>query len=81
MRRKEAAKTFDKFQKLKYNDINKWSDLKQLYKDVNWQTKAQSNIIKGSEHKVPFNAEPNSVFDNYKEMIIWNWENLIAYWN
>ncbi len=63
---KEAPKTFDKFQELKYNDSNKWSDLKQLYKDVNWQTKAQSNIVKGSEHTVPFNAEPNSVFDNYK---------------
>ena len=61
----EAPKTFDKFQDLKYNNKD-YEGLKTLYKDVNWQIKSQANIVSGSEHKVPFNAEPNSVFDNYK---------------
>ena len=38
-----------------------------LYKDVNWQIKAQKNITKDSVHKVPFKAKPNSIFDNYKD--------------
>ena len=62
----EAPKTFDKFQDLKYNNNKDYEGLKTLYKDVNWQIKSQANIVSGSEHKVPFNAEPNSVFDNYK---------------
>lgn len=62
----EAPKSFDKFQELKYNNTKDYEDLKTLYKDINWQIKAQENIVSGSEHKVPFNAKPNSVFDNYK---------------
>ena len=62
----EVPKSFDKFQELKYNNAKEYEDLKTLYKDVNWQVKSQENIVTGSEHKVPFNAKPNSVFDNYK---------------
>ena len=62
----EFPKSFDKFQELKYNNTKDYGDLKTLYKDVNWQIKSQENIVSGSEHKVPFNAKPNSVFDNYK---------------
>ncbi|CAI3234922.1 hypothetical protein CNEO2_2340001 [Clostridium neonatale] len=51
---------------MKYNNNKDYEGLKTLYKDVNWQIKSQGNIVSGSEHKVPFNAEPNSVFDNYK---------------
>ena len=32
---KEAPKTFDKFQELKYNNSNEWNDLKQKYADIN----------------------------------------------
>ncbi|WIF95032.1 minor capsid protein [Caminicella sporogenes] len=61
------VKTFDKFQDLKYNDIEEWKKVKALYRDVNWQLQAQKNIVEGSVHTVPFSAEPNSVFDNYKD--------------
>ncbi len=64
---KEIPDSFDKFQKLKYNKSKEWEEIKTLYRDVNWQLKAQNNIIKGDVHKVPFKAEPNSVFDNYKD--------------
>ena len=63
----EAPKSFDKFQDMKYNNTKDYEDLKTLYKDVNWQIKSQENIVSGSEHKVPFNAKPNSIFDNYKD--------------
>lgn len=63
---KEVPESFDKFQELKYNNTKDYKDLKLLYKDVNWQIKSQANVVSGSEHKVPFNAKPNSVFDNYK---------------
>lgn len=64
---KESPKTFKDFQELKYNNSEEYNNLKDLYKEVHWQVKAQENIVTGSEHKVPFNAEPNSVFDNYKD--------------
>ncbi|WP_196001964.1 minor capsid protein [Clostridium sp. 1001271B_151109_B4] len=62
----QVPKSFEEFRKMKYNNTKEYEDLKTLYKDVNWQIKSQENIIRGSEHKVPFNAKPNSVFDNYK---------------
>ncbi len=63
----DAPKTFADFQELKYNNNKEYEELKKLYKEVDWQIKAKENIVTGSEHKVPFNAEPNSVFDNYKD--------------
>lgn len=60
------VKSFDKFQDLKYNDIEEWKRVKVLYRNVNWQLQAQKNIVEGSVHTVIFNAEPNSVFDNYR---------------
>lgn len=64
---KESPKSLKEFQELKYNNSNRYGEMKSLYENVNWQIKAQNNIVKGSTHKVPFNAEPNSVFDNYKD--------------
>lgn len=58
-------KTFDKFRETKYNDNEKYDELKHLYREVNWQVKAQNNLTQGSVHTVPPTAEPNSVFDNY----------------
>lgn len=64
---KEAPKSLKEFQELKYNNSEEWETIKSLYRDVNWQIEAQNNIVKDSVHTVPFKAEPNSVFDNYKD--------------
>lgn len=61
---KNVPKTFDKFQDLKYNDSEKWEELKKVYREVNWQLKAQENLSKGEVHKVAYEGKPNSVFDN-----------------
>ncbi|MGE8207834.1 hypothetical protein ACQKP0_25550 [Heyndrickxia sp. NPDC080065] len=52
---------------MKYNDPNRYNELKSLYRDVNWQVKAQENLKIGNVHKVEFIGPPNSVFDNYKD--------------
>lgn len=55
------------FQDMKYTNAKEWDILKSLYRDVNWQIKAQDNLTSGSVHRVEFKGVPNSVFDNYKD--------------
>ena len=62
-----VPESFAKFQKMKYNNIKEWNEQKALYRDVNWQVKAQEKITKGAAHTVPNEGEPSSVFDNYGE--------------
>ena len=65
---KEAPKTFEAFQSLKYNEVDKWSNLKTLYRQINWQVKCQENIVIGNNvHKALSSGPANSVFDNYKD--------------
>lgn len=52
---------------MKYNYCEEYNNLKDLYKEVHRQVKVQENIVTGICHKVPPDAEPNSVFDNYKD--------------
>lgn len=35
---------------------------------MEWQFQAQRNIISDSVHKVSFNSEPNSIFDDYDDI-------------
>ncbi len=57
-------KTLDGFQDMKYNDPEKWNEIKEAYRDVNWQRKALENRHdSGDERKVPYQYEPNSVYD------------------
>lgn len=58
--------SFAKFQDMKYNKNETWQEIKEAYKDVNWQKKCQGNISSGEVHKVPFENAPNSVFDKYE---------------
>lgn len=53
----------DDFQEMKYNDGEKWNELKETYREVNWQSEALKNHTSGEIRKVPFENEPNSVFD------------------
>lgn len=63
-----APKSLVSFQRLKYNEPEKWQELKALFREVKWQKDAQANgIIQGSEHKVPYEGTANTVFDNYKD--------------
>lgn len=62
----EAPKSFEKFQDMKYTKKESWEELKEAYRDVNWQKKAQEKHSSGEGHSTPFQAEPNSVYDNYK---------------
>ena len=63
-----APKSLVSFQRMKYNHPEEWKPLQVTYREVNWQKKAQRNgITRGSEHKVPSQSAPNSVFDNYKD--------------
>lgn len=59
--------SLDKFQDMKYNEVDKWKLLKEAYRDVNWQTKAQEHHSSGDGHTVPSIGEPNSVFDLLKD--------------
>lgn len=61
-----VPETLDDFQDMKYNDIERWVDIKEAYKDVNWQRKALNNHSSGEVHSVPSQAEANSVFDKYE---------------
>lgn len=62
-----APKSLVSFQRMKYNEPEKWEALKALFREVKWQKDAQANgITEGSEHKVPYIGTANSVFDNYK---------------
>ena len=63
-----APKSLVSFQRLKYNEPEKWQELKALFREVKCQKDAQANgIIQGSEHKVPYEGTANPVFDNYKD--------------
>lgn len=62
----EAPKSFAKFQDVKYNDLEKWNEWKEAYRDVNWQKKALEKRSEGEIHATPFEGMPDSVFDNYK---------------
>ncbi|MEC0089342.1 minor capsid protein [Paenibacillus macquariensis] len=63
----KGPKSFAAFQDMKYNKPEEWLTTKSLYRDVNWQLKAQGNLLTGSVHKVEKIGVPNSVFDNYKD--------------
>ena len=52
---------------MKYNNLERWKELQDAYKDVNWQRKALENHFSGNEHAAPYNSQPNSVFDNYRD--------------
>lgn len=56
----------DDFQNMKYTDSERWIELKEAYRDVNWQRKALENHSSGEQHSSPFENQPNSVYDNYK---------------
>lgn len=58
--------SFAKFRDMKYNKNETWKEMKEAYKDVNWQKKCQENISSGEVHKVPFENAPNSIFDKYE---------------
>lgn len=60
----EVPKSFAKFQEMKYNNSERWGELKEAYRDVNWQRKAiENSYTSGTEHKVPSIGVPNSVYD------------------
>lgn len=59
--------TLDEFQRMKYTDSGNWEKLKEAYQDVNWQKKALQNLQSGEVHSAPFEQEPNSVFDTYRD--------------
>lgn len=63
----EVPENLDKFQEMKYNNSERWTELKEAYRDVNWQRKALKNYASGSERAAPFNGPPNSVYDKYKD--------------
>lgn len=63
---KYVPDSLDKFQNMKYNEVGKWNELKEAFRDVNWQRTALENHSAGEGHKVPYKGEPFSVFDNYK---------------
>lgn len=60
---KDVPDSLDSFQEMKYNDIEKWNETKEIYRDVNWQSKALQKHTSGDARKVPFEHEPNSVYD------------------
>ena len=64
---KDVPENFDKFREMKYNNPERWKELQDAYKDVNWQRKALENHLSGNEHVAPYNSQPNSVFDNYRD--------------
>lgn len=57
----------DDFQNVKYTDIDKWNELQEAYRDINWQRKALENQVSGELHSAPTHSAPNSVYDNYKD--------------
>ena len=59
--------SFVDFQEMKYNDGKEWNKLKEIYRDVNWQTKSLKSLTVIEEHKMPYQHKPDSVVDNYKE--------------
>lgn len=64
---KYAPETLEEFQRMKYNEAEKWSELKEAYQDANWQKKALKNLKSGEMHSAPFEQEASSVFDNYRD--------------
>lgn len=67
---KEDVGSLADFRQMKYNDPEKWKIIEEAYGDINWQRKALKNHTKGEVHSAPYQATPNSVFDNYKDGII-----------
>lgn len=66
-----VPKAFDKWQDLKYNDKERYGELKKCYREVNWQKEAQKLHSNVTLHTMPFENTPNSVIDNYsKEGVI-----------
>lgn len=66
-----APKSLVSFQRMKYNEPEKWADLKSTYREVDWQRQAQKNgLVSSSVHRVPYEGTPNTVFDNYKDGVL-----------
>ena len=64
----EIPKDFAKFQEMKYNNLEKWGEVKKTYRDVNWQRESLVNShISGTAQKVPSKSAPNSVYDKVQD--------------
>jgi SPP1 gp7 family putative phage head morphogenesis protein len=65
--KKNAPTTLDKYQNIKYNNGKKWTELKNVYRDVKWMKNAFDNYEtlnkSDSFRKLPVDASPNSVKD------------------
>ena len=59
-----------KFGQVKYNDSKKWETISEAYADVKWQKKALNKHETGEVHSIPYQGNPNSVFDNYKDGVL-----------
>jgi len=63
---KNAPKSFDDFQSMKYNDGDKYHKLAETVHETKWERFALDNVhIKAETHDVPYMQEPNSVYDRY----------------
>lgn len=59
-----SPKSLEEYQETKYNDNDRWKDLKSLYRDVRWMKKSFSDhSVISDVHQIPFGSNPNSVTD------------------
>ncbi|WP_225428332.1 minor capsid protein [Levilactobacillus enshiensis] len=65
---KNVAKTFDDFQTMKYTDGGTYQQLVNDVREVKLEQQALANLhVKSTEHRVPYEQEPNSVYDRFIE--------------
>ena len=66
----DSVGSLAKFGQVKYNDSEKWKTISEAYADVKWQKKALNKHETGEVHSIPYQGNPNSVFDNYKDGVL-----------
>ncbi|GEO70531.1 minor capsid protein [Levilactobacillus acidifarinae] len=61
-----GPESFDKFQAMKYNDVEGYHELVGTVREVSTERAALNNLrVSGEVHSVPYQQEANSVFDRY----------------
>jgi len=58
-----GVKSLDDFQNLKYNDAERWEEVKSIYKYTNMLKKRKIVILNDNNHSLPLEGEPNSITD------------------
>lgn len=59
--------SMEEYQETKYNDNERWAELRKNYRDVKWMKESQNQTTTLQDDKKPFKNDPKSVIDVFKD--------------